>query len=328
MFPRLLKTVLKLLLVLAFLVALAGFSAFATIRYIFATGDVLVPDLVKRDLVYAVDLLAERHLKLKVVEYRFDPQIAKDAILTQEPLPGAMAKKNSTIRVSLSKGTEASVIPDVLQKQWQDATTVLKQNKFRIGRVAYVHSSEAPMDHIIAQMPFPQSEARQGTEVDLLVSLGPYKNVMVMPDLVEEQLEYGLQMIGKLGLVLGKIERDAEFPVAPDTIISQIPKPGTLIQEQNIVNLVVSGPGVAKDPFAPNVLPVTYATIDYTVPAGRFDREVAVTVKNMEGVSELFRQILPPGRAIAVQIPVVGETVVEISLDGVLDEVRRVNQEQ
>lgn len=318
---------LKGVMFCVFLLALAGFSMLATIRYIAVTGDAATPDLINHDLVYAADLLAERHLKLKVVDAQYDARIAQDQIVAQDPAPGTRVKKNRTIRIIVSKGTETSTIPDVIQKRWQEATGTLKQHKFRVGNVGYVHSSEAPTDHILAQSPQPGSEASQGAQVHLLVSLGPAKNIMVMPDLVEEQMEYGLQVIGQLGLALGKIERDDDFPIAPNTIISQVPKPGTLIQEQNIVNLVVSGSGLSKDPFQEPVVNIQYATVDYLVPLGRFDREVTVVVKNAEGASELFRQIIPPGRQISVRIPVVGETVVEIALDGILDDVRRLNHE-
>jgi hypothetical protein len=166
------------------------------------------------------------------------------------------------------------------------------------------------------------------TAIDLLVSLGPHKTIMVMPDLVEEQMEYAMQVIGKLGLVLGKIERDEAFTqIPPNTVISQVPKPGTLIEEQNIVNLVVSGPGLSRDPYQMGTLSVEYHPLDYMVPLGRFDREVMMTVRNAEGIAEIFRQFVPPGRTITVQVPVVGETVVEIYLDGVLAEIKRITPE-
>jgi hypothetical protein len=37
----------------------------------------------------------------------------------------------------------------------------------------------------------------------------------------------------------------------------------------------------------------------------------------------MYRQFVPPGNQIVVRIPVVGETIAEIYLDGVLDDVRR-----
>ena len=327
MIRKVLSGLVKCILFVAFLLALAVFSGMLTIHYIFAIGDVEVPEVTGKDMVVAVDLLAENHLNLKIVDRQFDPEIKAEYILGQDPPAGTLLRKNRTVRVVVSKGAESSTIPDVIGKRWQDANRTLKQHAFRVGHVAYVHTTEAPVDHIVAQMPFAHTEGQRGDAVNLLVSLGPYKTVMVMPDLVEEQLAYGMQVIDKLGLVLGKVERDPQYPLPPNTIINQVPKPGTLIEEQNIVNLVVSGAAETGRGFSNVSLPVSYETLEYTVPIGAFEREVFVMVRNAEGSSEIFRQIVSSGQRLMFQIPVVGETVVQIYLDGGLEEVRRLGNE-
>lgn len=325
---KFLKGLAKFFIFCCFLIALAGFSAVATVRYIFATGEVEVPDLIGKDLMYAVDLLAERHLQVKTADRQFDAKIPKDHIIAQDPPSNTMTKANRTVRIIVSKGAESSNIPDVIGHRWQEANRILKQGRFRLGNVAYVHSAEVPVDHIVTQTPLPYSEASVGQNVDLLVSLGPYKKIMVMPDLVEEQLSYALQVIEKLGLVLGKVEHDEDYiGVPPNTIISQVPRPGALVEEQNLVSFVVSGRGRSGDLMFDDFSPVHMESLDYTVPLGRFDREVTVLVRNAEGVSEMFRQFVPPGNRIIVRVPIVGETIVEIYLDGVLDDVRRLNTE-
>lgn len=325
---ELIKGLLKCGLFGGFLLALAGFSGIATVRYLAVTGEVEVPELIGKDLLYARDLLAERHLQVKAIEQQVDAKIPKDAIIAQDPPPGTRAQKNQTVRLILSKGAEVSAIPDVLGKRWQDAAKLLRDGKFRLGNVAYVHSAESAVDSVIAQTPLPNSAASVGGAVNLLVSLGASKKVMVMPDLVEEQLVYAQQVVRKLGLVVGKVERDAQYPdVPPNTIISQVPKPGTLVEEQNIVNFVVGGPAAsnAPPPGEPTPAPAEIVELEYTVPPGRFEREVTVLVRNAEGVAEMYRQLVAPGNPIVVRIPVIGETVAEIYLDGMLDVVQRLN---
>ncbi len=324
---RLLKGTAKFIILSCFLLALAAFSAVATVRYIFATSEVEIPDLVGEELAYASDLLAERHLTLKTVGYQLDTDIPKDHIVAQDPAPGTMTKKNRTVRVILSKGAESALIPDVIGKRWQEAKRILRQSRFRIGNVAYAHSAEVPVDCIVAQTPLPHSESSIGERIDLLVSLGVHKTVMVMPDLVEERLPYALQVIEKLGLVLGKIEHDESYTGIPDnTVLSQVPKPGTLVEEQNIVTFVVSGS--ARTPQAQDTpQPVQYETLEYTVPAGWFEQEAVILVKNTEGTTEIYRQLVKPAQRIVVRIPVVGDTVAEIYLDGVLEEIQRITAE-
>lgn len=318
---------IKIILFCTFLIALAFFSGSATVRYIFATSQVEVPDLIGKDLEYANNLLTERHLRLKTVERQIDTKIPRDHILAQDPEPGTKSQKNAIVRISVSNGIEKVLLPDVTGKNWGQARRLIRQNQFRIGDVAYARSDESPVDTIITQSPRPGSDVNLGSRVDLLVSRGAHKKVMVMPDLVEERLEYALQVIDRLGLVLNTVARE-DYPfVPPDTVLSHSPKAGALIEEQNMVTLVVSRNETQRGRLGTSTQPLQYYSLEYTVPPGSFKRDVAVIVKNVEGISEMFREFVAPGRRVTVRIPIVGSTVVEIWLDGTLENVQRVNNE-
>lgn len=315
----------KIVLFLCFLIALAGFSALATIHYIFATSHVEVPDLIGKSVDYATDLLTEQHLKLRLIEQQLDEKIPADHILTQDPPAGVMVKKNHTIRIVTSKGSETTFIPNLVAKSWQQARQLLQQQKFRSGNVAYAHSADIAIDAVIAQTPLPNSLAKAGDTIDLLVSRGPYPKIMVMPDLVEQQLAYALEVIKNMGLVLGKIEHEQYPQVPQNTVLSQVPKPGSLIEEHNMVTFVVSQGGQRGRSSGGQRPLMQYQTLNYIVPPGQFDRQVSVVVKNVEGSREIYRQTTPPGQQIVVRVPVVGETVVEVYVDGTLDMLQRMN---
>ncbi len=317
---------IKIIIFCCFLVALALFSGVATVRYIFATSQVEVPDLVGKDLEYASNLLTERHLRLKTVERQIDTKIPRNHILAQTPKPGTKSAKNDIVRISVSNGIEKVTLPDVTGKSWEQARRLIRQNQFRIGDVAYAHSDESPVDSIITQAPRPGTDVNLGGRVALLVSRGTYKKVMVMPDLVEERLEYALQIVDRLGLVLNTVARE-DYPfVPPDTVLSHSPKAGALIEEQNMVTFVVSRNGTQRGRFDTGAAqPLQYYSLEYTVPPGSFERDVAVVVKNVEGISEMYREFLAPGRRVTIRIPIVGPTVVEIWLDGALESVQRLN---
>ena len=136
-------------------------------------------------------------------------------------------------------------------------------------------------------------------------------------------------MIENLGLVLSKVEHERYDGVPPNTVLSQIPKPGTLIEERNMVTFVVSGEGGPRNNRFPgnNAQPIEYQSLEYTVPPGRFEREVVILVKNIEGTTEMYRQLDPPGKLVIVRIPVIGETVVEVYLDGTLETIQRMSNQ-
>ncbi len=296
------------------------------LRYIFATSRVEIPELVGEKFDYAANLLAERHLRIKPIDWQLDLKIPKDHVIAQDPDPGTKTLKNQTVLVIVSKGIETTAVPDLVGKPWREARNILRQHSFRIGNIAYARSEEVPVDAVIAQTPRPYLEVDTGERIDLLVSRGPYKRVMVMPDLIEEQLPYALKVIEKLGLVLSKVEYES-YPVPENTVLSQVPKPGTLIEEQNIVTFVISGDPGRRDFIQRDTAPVLeYKLLEYVVPPGRFDREVSVVIRNAEGIKEISRQFVPPGDLIILRIPVIGETVVEVSLDGTLDMIQRMNE--
>jgi serine/threonine-protein kinase len=318
---------IKVIIFCSFLIALALFSGIATVRYIFAVSEVEVPDLIGKDLEYATNLLTERHLRLKTVERQIDAKIPRDHILAQDPEPGTKSAKNTLVRISVSNGIETVTLPDVTGKSWEQARRLIRQNQFRIGDVAYAHSDETPVDTIITQSPRPGSDANLGGRVNLLVSRGAHKKVMVMPDLVEERLEYALQIINRLGLVLNTVARE-DYPfVPPDTVLSHSPRAGALIEEQNMVTFVVSRNGPQRERMGAGAQPIQYYSLEYTVPPGSFDRDVAIVVKNVEGISEMYREFVTPGRRVTIRVPIIGPTVVEVWLDGALESVQRVNAE-
>ena len=317
----------KLIIFCSFLLALALFSGLATYRYIFAVSEVEVPDLIGKDLEYAANLLTERHLHLKTVERQIDTKIPRNHILAQDPEPGTKTAKNALVRISVSNGIETVTLPDVTGKSWGQARRLIRQNQFRIGDVTYAHSDEAPVDSVITQSPRPGSDVNLGGRVDLLISRGAHKKVMVMPDLVEERLEYALQVIDRLGLVLNTVAREDYPSIPPDTVLSHSPRAGALIEEQNMVTFVVSRNGSQRARTGTAAQPVQYYSLEYTVPPGSFERDVAVVVKNVEGISEMFHEFVAPGRRVTVRIPVVGPTVVEVWLDSTLENVQRLNPE-
>ena len=321
---KLLQALLKCVLFCALLVAVVLFSGMATIRYIFATSRVEIPDVVGKTMDYATDMLAEQHLRLKAVEEQLDAKLPKDYILAQDPAAGSKALRNQLVRVIVSKGIETSMIPDVVGKSLAEAKRTLRQYKFRVGSVIYVHSAEIPVDKILAQTPPANSEGNIGQTVHLLLSQGTYKRIMVMPDLVEQRFSNAARIIEQLGLVVGNIAYEEYESVPPETVLSHVPKPGALVEEKNMVTLVVSGKSrKAQRQEAIEALSLQYQPMEYTVPPGPFEREVRVVVKNSEGSAELYRQLATPGHRIILQIPVIGKTVVELYVDGALEVVQR-----
>lgn len=320
---KFLLALFKLIIFCALLLAITLFSSVAAFRYIFATSQVTIPDIVGQTTEYATDLLTEQRLRLIVVEEHLDSKFPEGHILAQDPLAGTKTPKNQVVRVVISKGLETFPVPDVTGKTLAEAKRLLRQQQFRVGSVMYAHTNEMPADKIFAQTPQANQDGKIGEKVHLIISEGTYKSVMVMPDLVGQQFAYAVQVAEQLGLVVGNIAYE-EYDLPPDTVIEQVPKAGTLVDEQNMVRFRLSGkPRKSAKAEAAETFSLQYQPLEYTVPPGPFEVEVLAVVKNADGEAEIYRQLVMPGHRVILQIPVIGNTVVELYVDGALEVVQR-----
>jgi serine/threonine-protein kinase len=319
------KDLLKFILFVVFLVGLSFLSGFIVMKLYLAGGEVEVPDLTGKEVKEAERLLAMKGLSLKQVDGKNDPSIPKNHILSQDPGPNSRIKQNRTVRVVLSLGPEEVTVPTLVGKPLRNAQILLRQNGLLMGRTVYIHSDQVPMDSVIAQNPPGESKYSKKGKVDLLLSRGPFEKSYIMPDLIGKKLDLAKKVLEEIGLVVGRVEREVYDGVELDVIISQNPKPGTIIKKENLVNLVVSSGSFGPETesrFIPTS-PVTHVSLEYVVPEGPPAQEVRVLVNNDHGVSEIFKQFLPPGMRIQVAVPVIGETLVGIYIDGMLVQQRR-----
>jgi beta-lactam-binding protein with PASTA domain len=319
------KDLLKFILFVVFLVGLSFLSGFIVMKLYLAGGEVEVPDLTGKEVKEAERLLAMKGLSLKQVDGKNDPSIPKNHILSQDPGPNSRIKQNRTVRVVLSLGPEEVTVPTLVGKPLRNAQILLRQNGLLMGRTVYIHSDQVPMDSVIAQNPPGESKYSKKGKVDLLLSRGPFEKSYIMPDLIGKKLDLAKKVLEEIGLVVGRVEREVYDGVGLDVIISQNPKPGTIIKKENLVNLVVSSGSFGPETesrFIPTS-PVTHVSLEYVVPEGPPAQEVRVLVNNDHGVSEIFKQFLPPGMRIQVAVPVIGETLVGIYIDGMLVQQRR-----
>jgi len=321
-----LKGLLKVVLFVIFLVGLSFLSGFTVMKLYLAGGEVDVPDLTGKELKEAEQMLEAKGLDLKVVDELHDAGVPKSHVLSQDPAPGSRAKQNRTVRVVLSLGAEEVMVPNVIGKPLRNAQILLRQNGFFPGKIVYIHSDLAPMDSVIAQTPMPESKYAKKGKVDLLLSRGPYEKSYIMPDLIGKRLDFAKKIVEGIGLVMGRIEREVYEGVEPDRVISQSPKPGAIIKKENLVNLVASSEARGMGGNEVSLAPVdlgTPVTLEYIIPEGPPHQEIKIIVNNDQGVLELFKQVLSPGMRVQVPVPVIGETLVGIYIDGVLVKQRR-----
>jgi serine/threonine-protein kinase len=199
----------RLLLLAALLAVTFGAFFLTALRVTTRAREVAVPDVRGRSMQDATAMLAEAGLVLTVDQRRADPKIALDHVLSQDPEPGTVLRRQRAVRVRVSDGQRDPELPSVVGLAERTAEIVLTQASVAIGVRAEIQSGTYPAGTVIAQDP--PGAGRAGS-VSLLINRGQTGATFVMPD-----------VIGTLGVRVVDILRRRGFRV---TVGADVPYPG------------------------------------------------------------------------------------------------------
>ena len=299
MIPRVIK-IATLLFVFIFIVA--G-SAYLTLTLIIKSEDtVVVPDLIGKDVVYALELLTDLGLNTKVEGSEYSDEVPKNNVILQDPEPGSEIKKDRDVRVIISKGPKFILMPNLEGLSVQQAQIILEENSLCLGGTSSTYSNIIKKETIIAQAPLPETVTIRGGCVHLLVSMGNRPRAYQMPDLRGLSLDRAIPLVENRNLVLGAITSlfHKEKPI--DTIVNQEPLSGHRIIEGSTVNLVINRKPGGKDP---EYFPGSQggSLFRYRLKDGFLKRHIRV-VLNSYGVSNvIFENFMKPGEDLWLIIP-------------------------
>jgi len=296
---RIIKTV-GLILVFCFI---AGICAYLTLRLIVRSEDaVLVPNLINKDIVYALEILSDLGLNTKVNGSEYSSLITKNYVLYQDPEPGAEIKKGRDVRIIISKGLETILMPDLKGMLFQSAHIILEENGLILNAHSITYSKNIKKNAVIEQNPAPGKLIKRGAGVNLLVSRGARPVFYKMPDLNGLSLDDAIILIGKNNFVAGEIKSLFYSDKPLNSITSQYPLSGHRVREGTSVNLVINRkPGRI---YGEKIYSPTESTLfRYKVKFGFLKKHVRVNI-NSHGISnDVFNNFVDPGHEIWLLIP-------------------------
>ena len=228
----------KLLLIGGALVATYGLFAVVSMRIAVRAREVPVPDLSGRTVQEATALLTERGLTLRVDDNRrIHPKVPAGRIAQQDPPAGVTARRQRGVKVWISLGQHAPVVPSLTGQTERAAQTELQQDGFTLDGVAEIRSSEFPPDTVVAQSP---PAGSRGTRVGLLVNRGEESASYVMPDLIGVDGERAADFLRRRGFRVAVVG-DHPYPGVPaGIVIRQNPAGGFQIAPGEAISLEVS----------------------------------------------------------------------------------------
>lgn len=235
-FMKWLKRTLKVIGIGIGLVLLSILSGYITMNIFLERDRIAVPVVIGLELKEAARQLREVGLQPRMAGEEYHAAFQKGAVISQSPSGGSRILKNKQVRLTISKGSGETLIPDLVGRPLTRAQRLLAEEGLVPANIGRVHAS-LPADVVIAQDPPAGFPARRGSAVSLLISLGEPERFFVMPDLVGQREEEAIAILREMGLE-PKVTYES-FPDLAQRVVLQDPSFGARIKEKEQVTLVV-----------------------------------------------------------------------------------------
>jgi serine/threonine-protein kinase len=307
------RRILKVAFLFGAFLGVAGISGYLTLRFIIKSEDtVVVPQLVGKDVVYALDILTDLGLNIKVSGFEYRPDLPKNHVVHQEPGPGSEVKKDRDVRIIISKGPKTLVMPNLVGMDIRQAYIIMEENGLSRGAVSRTFSDRAALDELIAQVPLPGTLVTRGDAMDLLVSLGRRPPTYEMPYLKGLGLEDAILILDRSHLGLGHIRSVQRDDLPKDIVVEQDPQSGYQVTSGTLVHLTVNR--TEKGPMMDQGLRLFH----HRAHEGFLKKHVRFRVNAFGVCYDLYDLFVPPGERMWFLAPQDRETSVFLYEDGEL----------
>lgn len=248
--PRQYRAAIIALVSLVVLMAVSGIIAFfLTLR---GEEQTLVPNVVELELSAALVKLQEKELYPRIsLRFSSDPE-SEGKILEQEPLPGAIVKAGRRIALVVSRGAAQDKVGNYLGQHLEEVKAHLQTLFGSTRQLVTVKEppvylfDKSPAGTILEQSPAAGTDLAGPTQLTFVVSRGPERAKVKVPDLIGLPLNEATLLIEKSSIAFKFTIRPTEGLERPGTIVAQLPEAGTLQDSSSPVSLVFGAPAQSE----------------------------------------------------------------------------------
>lgn len=313
------KQLIKLLALFMGFTLIIGVSAYLTVVFLIESEEtVVVPDLKQKHVVWALEILTDLELNIKVKDSRYSQAVAKHHVIRQDPAAGSEIKAGRDVQLVISKGPRQIVMPDLCGETLDQARLVLEANTLTVSVISKTHTDKCEARKIISQVPAAGSMVARQSPVHVLVSRGPRPRAYMMPDLSGMPFASVVLFLEKAGLSPGKVSSAVDKQKPKNTVIDQDPSAGSRITEGSRVSLTVNRRSVKSGSALAGGGGVRL--FRYRVANGFLNRHIKATL-NCYGMSiDIYDAYRPPGSEVWILVPAHRDVSVVLREDGSLVE--------
>lgn len=288
----------------------------------YSSGDIAVPDVKGKTLVEAEAILKDNNLDFTLKE-EFDAKVPTGTVIKQSPGAGSHVKAGRKIQLTVSKGAEPGVVPDLKGKNLAEATEMLHAAKLAVGKVTVQYKEGAAQGAVLSQDIEAGKKVAAGTKVDLVVNIS--KGQSVVPDLKGLTLLDARERLSSMGLMVGSVTTK-EDSAPKGTVIGAEPEFGKVLSEGSVVTLIVSG-GKKEEKKqketsgTPSQAAKTY-TVSFTVPGSGSAKQVKIVASDATSSRVLYSGSAAPGTRLRETVTLGQDASVQFYVNGALVEDR------
>lgn len=196
-----------------------------------------VPKVTDLTLTEASSILTSRNLLVSVEEAE-DLSIPKGRVISQNPPAGSKVKKGDVVRLKVSSGMPTVEVPSLAGVSLKEAIELLNLKGLHLGKTKHQPSQSFPANFVISSSPPSGARVAKGSSVDLVVSTEIEK--VKVPRLYGKSLERAKAILESQNLKLGNVSWITSEEHQFDIVISQSPKPGTMVPKGSSVDITIN----------------------------------------------------------------------------------------
>lgn len=278
--------------------------------------EVTVPDLTKKPVSQALDLLAKQNLAAKQAGVEFDTHVPPGSVLRQIPSAGSTVREGRIIRVWISQGDEMVFVPNTVGTTLREAQLAIRKAGLNVTQVENAYSLTYAKGLVITQDPKADSMVQKGTAVTLVSSNGaPPASVILVPSFKGKKLAQATLWASHQDVNL-IIKEDPNSPFPNGTVADQRPRADSQVPPGSNIEITVSRRETAENEKSYH--------LHYELPQGKRESIVRVVVEDVTGESEVLNEIKQPGSKVDVEIPFTSFATVRVFVDNILVREREV----
>ena len=198
-----------------------------------------VPDVTKKSLKGAQQLLTDYGLRYEIADRRANNAYPADYILDQTPDGGKLVKPNRKVYLTVNTASNPTVIvPDVTNLSLRNAKIQLQNYGLSVGTISY--ASSRFRNSVMNQSIQAGKTVDKGTSINLTVSDGLGIEMVEIPEIIGLRLPKVQGNLEDAGLRIDEIRFKPSKQYTPNTVLDYSPSGKDSLVTGSSLNLVVS----------------------------------------------------------------------------------------